>query len=229
MVNPFAVFRQRNSSGAVLWRGDLIKCDHCTGKWLRMHGENATLIGDDERFVVNPLEMVDTWTKYVGGKRIERKVYRTIDFEFAPEREALGDMDEQKWEIKNNKRKDPWQRELYLPLRASSDGEVCAFKATGQGAIGEIGELVGMYGSADRGGRLPVIEPDARSFESQHGSTIYVPVFRLVDWQYWDANTPMPPVPLRSISAVTLPAKPTAKLAAPPGAKRGDMDDDVPF
>jgi len=55
-------------------------------------------------------------------------------------------------------------------------------------------------------------------------------VFRLVDWQFWDADTPAPPVPLRPISAVTLPAKPaTAKLAAPADAKRGDMDDDVPF
>jgi hypothetical protein len=35
MVNPFAIFRQRNSSGAVLFRGDLIKCDHNTGEWLR--------------------------------------------------------------------------------------------------------------------------------------------------------------------------------------------------
>jgi hypothetical protein len=195
-----------------------------------MHGENATLLSDEERFVVNPLEMVDTWTKYVGGKRIDRKVYRTIDFEFAPEREALGDMDEQKWEIKNNKRKDPWQRELYLPLRALSDGEVCAFKATGQGAIGEIGELCGMYASADRGGKLPVIRPDARSFESQHGSTIFVPLFwPPVGWQLWD-DQPMPPVPLRPIGAVPPPAKPaTAKLAASPGAKRGDMDDEIPF
>ena len=118
-------------------------------------------------------------------------------------------------------------------MRASSDGAICAFKATGQGAIGEIGELCGMYGSADRGGRFPVIAPDARSFESQHGSMIHIPVFRLVDWQFWDADTPAPPVPLRPASAVSLPAKPaTARLAAPApapvDARRSDMDDDIP-
>src|SRR5215471_20119460 len=102
LINPFAIFRQRNSSGAVLFRGDLIKCDHNTGEWLRMHGENATLIGADERFIANPLELVDSWTKFVNGKLIERKVYRTIDFEFAPEREALGDMDEHRWELDRN-------------------------------------------------------------------------------------------------------------------------------
>jgi hypothetical protein len=231
LVNPFAIFRQRNASGAVLFRGDLIKCDHNTGEWLRMHGENAILIGN-ERFVVNPLELIDTWDKYVSGKRIDRKVYRTIDFEFAPEREVLGDLDESRWELDRSgkRRKDPWARAVYLPLKALSEGELCAFKATGQGAIGEIAELCGMYASADRGGKLPVIEPDARSFESQHGSTIYVPVFRLVDWAFWEGDMPAPPVPLRPASTVSLPTKPaTAKLAAPAAAKRGDMDDEIPF
>jgi hypothetical protein len=233
LVNPFAIFRQRNASGAVLFRGDLIKCDHNTGEWLRLHGGNATLIGADERFVVNPLELVDTWDKYVGGQRIDRKVYRTIDFEFAPEREALGDLDESRWELDRSGRrhKDPWSRAVYLPLKASSDGALCAFKATGGGAIGEIAELCGMYASADRGGKLPVIEPDARSFESQHGSTIFVPVFRLVDWAFWEGDMPAPPVPLRPASTVSLPAKPavTAKLAAPAAAKQSDLDDTIPF
>lgn len=235
MVNPFAIFRQRNSSGAVLWRGDLIKCSHKTGEWLREHGENATLIGPDERFIVNPLELTDTWTKFVGGKFVERKVYRAIDFQFAPERAALGDMEEHRWELDRNgrERKDPWQRALYLPMRALSDDEVCAFKATGMGAIGEIGEVCGMYADADRGGKLPLIEPDARSFESQHRNMIYVPVFRLVGWEFWDADTPTPPVPLRPASAVSLPAKAAtpamAKLAAPAGAQHSDMDDEIPF
>jgi hypothetical protein len=228
MVNPFAVFRQRNSSGAVLFRGDLIKCDHNTGEWLRMHGENATLIGADERFIVNLPEQVDSWSKRIGGKLIERRVYRTIDFEFAPVREALGDLDEKQWEIKGNQRKDPWSRELYLPMKGR-DGEVCAFKATGASAISEIGELGAMYASADRAGKLPVIRPDARSFPTQHKTTVFAPVFRLVDWQYWDGDMPAPPVPLRPISAVPPPAKPMAKLAAPPGTKHGDMDDQVSF
>jgi len=117
MVNPFAVFRQRNASGAVLFRGDLIKCVHSSGQWLREHGESQTLIGPDERFIVNPLELVDTWTKFSDGKLIERRVYRTVEFEFAPERKALGDHDERHWEMERNgrKRKDPWSRAVYLP------------------------------------------------------------------------------------------------------------------
>ena len=44
-----------------------------------------------------------------------------------------------------------------------SDGEVCAFSATGQSAIVEIAELVGMYASADRQGKFPIIELDTRN------------------------------------------------------------------
>jgi hypothetical protein len=213
LINPFVAFRQRNSTGGAFFHGPIVKCDHRSGEWVRVRGENESPIDPDERLVVNPLEMVDTWAKFIDGKRVEGKVYRTADGEFAPAREALGDMDERKWpwDRSGKQRKDPWQRAVYLPLRGE-DGEICAFKATGAGAIAEIGELVGMYGSADRHGKLPVIKPDSRSFESQHGSVIYVPVFRLVDWDYWEPNTPTPavaPVPIPPPA----PAKPGTRLA----------------
>jgi hypothetical protein len=90
-INPFALFRQRNSGGGGFFRGDLLKCDYRTGEWLRVRGENETQIDPDERFIVNPHEMIDAWTKFIDGKRVAQKVYRTIDGEMAPEREELGD------------------------------------------------------------------------------------------------------------------------------------------
>jgi hypothetical protein len=230
LVNPFTLFRQRNSTGGGFFRGDLIKCDYRSGEWTREHGEERTLIDAAEHFIVNPHEMVDTWTKRIDGKVIDRQIYRTIDGQFAPERDALGDNDERHWpwDRSGKKRKDPWERAVYLPMKGS-DGEVVAFRATGQGAIAEIAELVGMYGSTDRHGKFPVVEPDSRSFESQHGSTIYLPVFRLVDWQFWEPDTPAPsvsPVPLPPPASV----KPTATAPAKPLSQRGgDMDDEIPF
>jgi hypothetical protein len=234
LTNPFLVFRQRNSSGAVLFRGPVIKCGHTTGEWLRTRGQSTTLIGADERFIVNPMELIDTWTKYVNGERIERHVYRVADFEFAPERAALGDMDRDHWEWDGRRRKDPWSRKVLLPMKTLSDGEICVFQATGEGAIEEIGELCAQYASADRGGRLPVIEPSARSYENTHGTTIYVPVFtKVISWAFWEANTPTPPVPWRPISAVSPPTEPASpnitKVTAPADAERADMDDEIPF
>ena len=240
LVNPFVAFRQRNASGG-FFKGPLIKCNYRSGEWARVRGEDETPIDPGERFVVNPHELVDTWTKLVEGKVVEpRKVYRTIDGQFAPEREALGDMDERKWpwDRSGRKRLDPWLRAVYLPMKGS-DGEVCAFRATGQGAIAEIAEFVGMYASADRHGKFPVIQPDSRNFESSHGNVIFVPILRLVGWEFWEPDTPAPPVPL-----VPIPSAPSAAAAKPAAitARRAkgrvgdldaaaddDMNDEVPF
>jgi hypothetical protein len=139
LVNPFTLFRQRNSTGSGFFRGDLIKCDHRTGEWVREHGEERTLIDAGECFIVNPHEMVDTWTKWVDGKVIDRQIYRTVDGQFAPERDALGDLDERQWPLDRSGRKrlDPWQRAVFLPMKGR-DGEVVAFRATGRGAISEM-------------------------------------------------------------------------------------------
>jgi hypothetical protein len=227
LVNPFVLFRQQNASGG-FFKGDLIKMDHNTGAVLRKRGNNETMVPPDQRrYVVNPNGMVERWVKFINGEFVQEKTYRTAEGEIAPDRDQLGfDKDEQDWPLVKGKRKDPWQREVYLPMKGT-DGEIVAFKATGNGAIAEIGELVGMYGSTDRAGKVPAVEIESRSFVSQHNKTIYVPVFRLVDWKLWDGQ----PVPMAQPVAVPIapPPRPApAKLAAPP-QKRGDMDDEIPF
>src|SRR5262249_54798823 len=194
LVNPFVLFRQRNSSGGFL-KCEEVKMDHNTGALFRGRGNNKPMIGPGQRrHRINPNLMVERWVEYVAGKLVDEKVYRTAEGELAPtDREEFGiDLDEHDWPIVNGKHKDPWSREVYLPMKGT-DGEVVAFKATGKSAIAEIGELVGMYGSADRGGKVPVVEIESRTFEAEpHGNTIHVPVFRLVDWELWDGvPTPM--------------------------------------
>jgi hypothetical protein len=191
------------------------------------------LIEAGEQFVINPHELTDTWTKWINGKAVDRRVFRAINGEMAPTREELGDNDENEWPIKGSKPKDPWQRQTYLPMKGDDD-EICAFVASGQSAISEIGELVGMYAETDRHGKFPVVELDARSFESQHGSTIYVPIFRLVDWAFWD-GTPAAPVALVPVPTAPPPPAIAARKDTPPKAKalaksrRGDLDDEIPF
>jgi hypothetical protein len=230
LINPFTLFRQRNSGGGGFFKGDLIKLDHNTGEFFRTRGETRTLVEPGEQFIANPHELTDSWTKFGGGKPVERRVYRAVNGEMAPERAELGDNDESTWPSRNNRPKDPWQRQVFLPMKGD-DGEICAFSATGQSAIAEIGELVGMYGSANRHGKFPVVELQTRTFESQHGSTIHVPVFRLITWKFWEPDTPAP-----EVKPVPLPPPPAPQPLAKPGASsakadtaRNDMDDEIPF
>jgi hypothetical protein len=84
LVNPFVLFRQRNASGGFL-NCDLVKMDHNTGALLRERGDNKTKVEPGGgRFIVNPDGMIDTWTKYVDGKPVERRIYRTAEGEMAP-------------------------------------------------------------------------------------------------------------------------------------------------
>src|SRR5438128_1618945 len=46
LVNPFALFAQRNRGGG-FFKGDLIKLDHSSGNFLRVRGENKTVLKDD--------------------------------------------------------------------------------------------------------------------------------------------------------------------------------------
>jgi hypothetical protein len=221
LVNPFLLFQQRNSVGAI-FKGDQIKMDHNTGAVLRERGGDVKgKVEAGERFLANPPEMIETWTKFGDGEVSARLVYRTALGEMAPPRDELPDTD---WK-ERGKRKDPWARTVLLPMKDGS-GEVCAFKATGKTAIAEIAELVGMYGSHDREGKLPEVEIDARNFESQHGTKIYVPVFRLVGWRFWEDGQPTPAVQPVAV-ALALPAKPAA--AKTPSKARGDLDDEIPF
>src|SRR5262249_20726795 len=126
--------------------GGLLRCD-----MLKMDHNTGNVLPGDDKTVIE------------AGERFTVNPNEMIDTCSIP------------WDRAGKKRKDPWSRAVYLPMK-DSDGEVVAFKATGAGAIAEIGELVGMYGSADRHGKLPVVEIDSRSFESQHGSTIHEPV-----------------------------------------------------
>jgi hypothetical protein len=230
-VNPFAAFRDRNATTGGFLKCDRIKLDHNTGNLLRESGNNKVVIeADKRRYVVNPQLMIERWVKFAGGKLVDQKIYRTAEGELAPvDREEFGlDLDPRDWPRDGSgKQKDPWSREVYLPMKNVADKELVAFKATGKGAISEIGVFVGMYASADRGGKVPVMEIKSRSFVADTGNTVHVPVFfGPIDWVLWDGQ-PLPPVKPMAvpIAAPTTPATPTTK-ALP---KRGDMDDDLPF
>jgi hypothetical protein len=225
LVNPFVLFRQQNSSGG-FFKGDIIKMDHNTGALLRKHGNDVTVIAEDQRvYIVNPNMMVVRWVKFVNGQMVDQNIYRTADGEIAPKRQGLDDND---WKERRLHKKDPWQQEVYLPMKGV-DSEVVAFKATGGSAISEIGELVGMYGEANRRGLIPEVEIESSSFETQHNTTVYYPVFRLIGWKLWDGE-PLPPVQPVAVP-IAPPPRPAPALSVPPKASAAtcDLNDEIPF
>jgi hypothetical protein len=231
LVNPFVYFRQRNSIGGGFVRGDIIKLDHTTGAYIRSRGEEKSVLSTDERqrVIINPDEMIDTWTLYKDGEVVERLVYRARDGKFAPDRNELSYPDQADWpyDPKTRKNRDPWLRTVYQPMRLAN-GETAAFAATGASAISEVGEIVGTYGEADRHGKYPVVDLESRSFPNRYGGTTHVPVFRLKDWEFWEPNMPATPAPPMAIPTQP-PAAQSAPRQLPPKKRSGDLDDSIPF
>ena len=217
-VDPLTHWAQQNSSGA-FFKGDLIKLNYRDGQWTR--GEGKSPISATETFIANPNEIIDGWLKFVDGKLVDKDLARLTDGLMPKEPEELPDRDERRWPMgRDGKRRDPWQRALYLPMKGA-DGEVCAFSATGGGAIEEVADFVDMYRRADRGGKLPVVRLGSRSYEhKEYGYDIFVPTLKLVGWDYWEPGQPAPPV--RPIMVPIAPPAPAAK-AQP---RHGDMDDE---
>jgi hypothetical protein len=176
--------------------------------------------------------------KFVDGKRVDKDLVRLADGVMPKELEELPDRDERRWPTgRDGKRRDPWQRALYLPMKGA-DGEVCAFSATGKSAIEEVADFVAMCRRSDRGGKSPVVLPSSRSYEhKEYGYDIFVPVFKLVGWEYWQPDQPAPPVqPIMvpiSAPAAAKPAAITARKAKGRvdnlDAAADDMDDEIPF
>jgi hypothetical protein len=126
-----------------------------------------------------------------------------------------------------------WRPTVYLPLRSlddPTDAAMC-FTGTGKGARVAVGELCKVYGrlGADRGGRDFVVMLETRSFPNNEGGTTVWPVFRPIGYEFFVPDTPAP-----AVQPVLVPIAPAAnpsvaKLAAPAGTTRGDMDDEIPF
>jgi hypothetical protein len=233
-VDPLAHWAARNSSAA-FFKGALLKLNYRTGQFTR--GETKTPISATETFIANPNEMIDGWLKFVDGKLMDKDLVRLADGVMPKELDELPDRDERRWPMgRDGKRRDPWQRALYLPVKCA-DGEVCAFSATGKSAIEEVADFVAMYRRADRDGKLPVVLFSSRSYEhKEYGYDIFVPVLRLVGWDYWEPGQPAPPV--RPIMVPSTPsaaaAKPAAITARKAKSRADDLDadddvDEIPF
>jgi len=218
-ANPFALYAELYG-GEAFFEGDYIKLTQDNG-WVR--GQNKEPINTTEMFVANLQEARHGWIKFDGDKT-ERKTVLIMDNPQGIPREECGDMETRRW--KDNR--DPWMPVIYLPMRCLSDDSVVCFTGTGMGASRAVGELCRIYGrpGADRGGKMPVVLLDSFTFENRQGGTTRWPRFKIVDWQFFEPDTPAPPVELVEVSVVAPPAAKTKALAAP---KRQDMDDEIPF
>ena len=152
------------------------------------------------------------WIKFTDGKVEDRKVYRVALGEKPPEREDLGDLNQDEWpEGLDGKPSDPWVFQFLLPLENIDTGEVVIFVTTSIGGRTAVANLCTAYvkraKKAPNCGQ-PVIKLATTEMPTRKFGKVLRPLFEVARWDDTDDIELIEPSP------------PTL---------RGDMDDEIPF
>jgi hypothetical protein len=160
-----------------------IKFKH--GDWI--FAEDDKEVPTDETFVVNVSQTWREWIKWKDQEPIERKIVYISSGEPFPEREDLGDLDQDLWDKNGNgEPQDPWQEQHGFTMRSLTSGEeyVCSFSSNG--GIRAIQKLVGEF-RFQIYVRNKVVFPHVRLsqrkyYNKRHKVEVECPVFAVLGW-----------------------------------------------
>jgi hypothetical protein len=156
-------------------------------------------VGDQEvplgtQFIAYCADWRRGWVKFVGDEKVEEKIGRVADGFHPPERDELGDTDQEEWERDDDgKLKDPWVFQQYLPLENVKTGERYLFVSSSTGGGIGIEILQGRWSREIKNGvhrGLPIIKLATGSFHTRKYGAIQRPDFPIVSWPDDDIAAP---------------------------------------
>jgi len=213
-ISPWRAFADENLAAAIA--GDLLK--FVKGKWYR--GEAKELVPPDAAFLCNMQEIWTGWCKWFGGKVVDHRIGRLIDFPPRLQREDLGDDDDALWETDPaGHRRDPWSPTDRMVMREVGPDNLLTFST---GSVGGRWALAKLCKEFDRNhhqhaGMFPIVSLGRESYEHNVYGEIQKPAFRIVGWDHWDAEAAETPTRL----GVT-PDDPRTQV-------QDALDDEIPF
>jgi hypothetical protein len=100
-----------------------------------------------------------------------------------PPREELGDLDEDEWELLNDRPIDPWQVTNHLVM-CDVEGNIYTFVSSSKGGLSAVGELSKAYAMRRRmkPDEIPVIELQGRSYIHKDYGETFAPQFKIIGW-----------------------------------------------
>jgi hypothetical protein len=185
---------------------------------------NDEKVPDDVEFVAYPDHLIRAWIRFEDEKVVERILVRRGDKKSFPERDELSYAEENDWPADSKgKRRDPWGKQLYLPLLSTNDGKIVTFVTGSVGGKIAIGKLCDAFLNNDR--RRPIVKLDVSSFKSKEHGKIVSPAFQIIAYEDEPAEQPPPPPdPTTTPLAVTPPVNKVKTKKNSNG-----MDDEIPF
>jgi hypothetical protein len=187
------------------------------GEWLL----NDEEVPDGIELVACVDHIVRGWIRWDDQKAAERILVRRGDRQRLPDRDELSYAEESDWPCDTRgKKRDPWQKQFYLPMINMSDGKLVTFVTPSVGGKIAIGKLCDAFLNNDR--RRPIVKLDAGSFKSKEYGKVDSPAFLIIGYE--DEPIEQPPTQ-ESVPAAALPA--TNKTKTKKG--KSDFDDEIPY
>lgn len=146
-------------------------------------------------------ELYVGWIKWVDNKPERVIMGRVFDGYKRPERDTLGDLDKDDWELNDRgEPSDPWRETAQFILRKpglsapAEEDDLYTFATTSRGGLNAVGNLSKAFvkGARMRMGQMPVVKLGVGKYKhsnAQYG-TIKYPTFEVSGWE--DRNIPVP-------------------------------------
>jgi hypothetical protein len=143
-------------------------------------------------FLVNYLEAYTGWTRWSEKKPVEHRLVRCADYSRKEPREALGFTDRNQWGTNDRGApQDPWQASDRIVLRTmDSAQDLLTFISGSVGGRNAIAKLLGKVARSVHAtkGQMPVVELEVGTYDHDDFGTVAFPVFKIVDWDFWDSS-----------------------------------------
>jgi hypothetical protein len=155
------------------------------GEWV--HGRDRAKLAMGTTLAAYMNTLAAGWVRWDDGQITDSQMGLVCDGFIPPKRDALGDLDETKWErFDNGEPKDPWQLSNNLVLADLETEALYTYSTSSKGGLSAIGELCKEHGKhvRQKPDDVPIIELDVDSY--QHTNRAYgeirVPKLKRIDW-----------------------------------------------
>ena len=144
------------------------------------------------RFIAYCADWRRGWVKFLGGEKVDEKVYRVAENRTVLERDELGDLDQSDWETdEDGKAQDPWCFQHYVPLENAKTGERFLFVTSSTGGQIGVEVLCHQWSKNNTKGLrkgLPTIELALGEFHTRKFGAVKRPHFAIIGWENDDNN-----------------------------------------
>ena len=192
-LTGLATFAQDND--AVMLAGDPLYFKK--GQWYRGQEDFEP---QGLHFLINHHEAYTGWTRWSDKKPVEQRLVRCSDYQSKTPREALGFLDKNVWETNDRGvPQDPWQPSDRMVLRTMDTAQdLLTFISSSIGGRNAIAKLLGNVArsahAAER--KMPVARLETGTYDHADYGTVAYPIFKIIDWAYWDGEPSHNGVPM---------------------------------